>query len=79
MLFSLAVLSSLSAIAFGFEFRIDNHQFENNVNVTAQAIENNQQDYCLVFEDHFNKFDLKNWQHEISLSGGKSAILEGLV
>ncbi|KAI8093299.1 concanavalin A-like lectin/glucanase domain-containing protein [Halteromyces radiatus] len=25
---------------------------------------------CLVFEDHFNRFDLKIWQHEITMSGG---------
>ncbi|KAI8140183.1 concanavalin A-like lectin/glucanase domain-containing protein [Fennellomyces sp. T-0311] len=26
--------------------------------------------HCLVFEDHFNRFDLKKWQHEITMSGG---------
>ncbi|RCH82682.1 hypothetical protein CU098_008177 [Rhizopus stolonifer] len=25
---------------------------------------------CLVFEDHFNTLNFKNWQHEITLSGG---------
>ncbi|CAO3684359.1 unnamed protein product [Rhizopus stolonifer] len=25
---------------------------------------------CLIFEDHFNTLNFKNWQHEITLSGG---------
>ncbi|KAI9275934.1 concanavalin A-like lectin/glucanase domain-containing protein [Phascolomyces articulosus] len=29
-----------------------------------------EQQQCLVFEDHFNRFDLRKWQHEITLSGG---------
>ncbi|KAI9487416.1 MAG: concanavalin A-like lectin/glucanase domain-containing protein [Benjaminiella poitrasii] len=35
--------------------------------LTANVLEDN---YCLVFEDHFDTFNFKNWQHEISLGGG---------
>lgn len=62
MILYLVALSYLTTATFGFEFRIDSHQFDSHLNITAQDIQNNQQDYCLVFEDHFNKFDLKNWQ-----------------
>lgn len=50
----------------------DTNTFSPNdaANAAKSASSINTEDYCLVFEDHFDKFDLKNWQHEISLSGG---------
>ncbi|KAI8990013.1 concanavalin A-like lectin/glucanase domain-containing protein [Pilobolus umbonatus] len=43
-----------------FSSRLDSTQLAANLDIER----------CLVFEDHFNKFNFKNWQHEITLSGG---------
>ncbi|CEP13881.1 hypothetical protein [Parasitella parasitica] len=72
------LLTVLARTVYGFEYRFDDTlrfssastapEVEPNfTNTQALASDDN---YCLVFEDHFNTFDLKNWQHEISLSGG---------
>lgn len=55
---ALALLGSYSVL--GFEYK-GSHQikaaaFEKST-ASARA-----DDYCLIFEDHFNTFDLKNWQ-----------------
>ncbi|KAI8078495.1 concanavalin A-like lectin/glucanase domain-containing protein [Thamnidium elegans] len=63
-LYSITALTLLSLYTVnGFELSSDQ-----SGNITAAALHSD--DYCLVFEDHFDSFNLKNWQHEISLSGG---------
>ncbi|EPB91375.1 hypothetical protein HMPREF1544_01696 [Mucor circinelloides 1006PhL] len=72
------LIAALTTTAYGFEYRFDDTlrssaasssaDYKPNLTV-AQAL-GSDDNYCLVFEDHFNTFDLKNWQHEISLSGG---------
>ncbi|KAG1421000.1 hypothetical protein G6F58_003942 [Rhizopus delemar] len=41
-------------------------------NISSSLINNDMlgNNLCLVFEDHFNTLNFKNWQHEITLSGG---------
>ncbi|KAI8335864.1 concanavalin A-like lectin/glucanase domain-containing protein [Chlamydoabsidia padenii] len=51
------------ALVSGFQLSTD-HAIQDQ----AKEIETPKQ--CLVFEDHFDRFDLKNWQHEITMSGG---------
>jgi len=73
------LIAALTTTAYGFEYRFDDTlrssaasssaDYKPNLTV-AQAL-GSDDNYCLVFEDHFNTFDLKNWQHEISFSGGK--------
>jgi hypothetical protein len=59
------------ATVYGFEYRPPTHDFKrfSTGNITAATATSsansqlkNNEDYCLVFEDHFNTFDLKNWQ-----------------
>ncbi|KAI8063791.1 concanavalin A-like lectin/glucanase domain-containing protein [Gongronella butleri] len=54
-------VSSVYCIGYGVAF-----QFNPETNVTRQF----KQEQCLVFEDHFHRLDVKNWQHEITMSGG---------
>jgi hypothetical protein len=77
------IFSSSYQSVLGFEYRAPVSQQKHDINRISNTYNNNadineiaatvitRDDYCLVFEDHFDKFDLKNWQHEISLSGGK--------
>ncbi|KAI7856563.1 concanavalin A-like lectin/glucanase domain-containing protein [Circinella umbellata] len=47
------------------------HAFELNPNAYQQNQDEREiKQHCLIFEDHFNRFDLRKWQHEITLSGG---------
>lgn len=73
------LIAALATSAYGFEYRFDDTlrsspaspAADGKPNLTAAQVLGSDDNYCLVFEDHFNTFDLKNWQHEISLSGGK--------
>jgi hypothetical protein len=57
---TLLTTALFSATAFGFEYRAETKPKQKN-DFSAQAIGSGQE-YCLVFEDHFDTFDLKNWQ-----------------
>jgi hypothetical protein len=51
-----------SSVVFGFEYRPENKaQKPDQSGITAQSIVSGQE-YCLIFEDHFDTFNLKNWQ-----------------
>lgn len=68
ILFTTALFSTA---VFGFEYRAENkNERLNHKDYTAQAI-GSDQDYCLVFEDHFDTFNLKNWQVTRSSSSMK--------
>lgn len=55
-LYSITALALLSLYTVnGFELSSDQ-----SGNITAAALHSD--DYCLVFEDHFDTFNLKNWQ-----------------
>lgn len=79
------LVAAFATMAFGFEYRFDDTvRSEAETKTTAANVQprlraaqslNSDDAYCLVFEDHFNTFDLKNWQHEISLSGGMFAFI----
>lgn len=70
------LIAALATSVYGFEYRFDDTlrsstAADGKPNLTAAQVLGSDDNYCLVFEDHFNTFDLKNWQHEISLSGGE--------
>ncbi|OBZ81999.1 Beta-1,3-glucan-binding protein [Choanephora cucurbitarum] len=72
MLFSVIYLTALPALVIGFEYR-DPKQFKAAaLQPPNRALTADQGDseYCLIFEDQFNTFNLKTWQHEITLAGG---------
>ncbi|KAG2203113.1 hypothetical protein INT47_004920, partial [Mucor saturninus] len=59
-------------VVHGFELKdpLDIHSAGvSSENITAAQFKKPNH-YCLVFEDHFDTLNFKNWQHEISLSGG---------
>jgi hypothetical protein len=68
IIYSAIVLASTSLV-FGFEYKEHHHHHHGHqkIDIKASALEPSSaearnDDYCLVFEDHFNTFNFKNWQ-----------------
>ncbi|KAI8053111.1 concanavalin A-like lectin/glucanase domain-containing protein [Gilbertella persicaria] len=72
MLLSIACLIVLPTAVFGFEYRQPDKIKASSLGPENgfSAQQSSESNYCLAFEDQFNTFDLKTWQHEITLSGG---------
>ncbi|KAI7906699.1 concanavalin A-like lectin/glucanase domain-containing protein [Cokeromyces recurvatus] len=73
LLFLLLCTFITCILGFEYKYAYDEYMKASTVQrntIRLQEEMNTNEPFCLVFEDHFDKFNLKNWQHEISLSGG---------
>ena len=59
-IYAALLLGGLSVV-LGFEYKAA-HNIKSSAMKSDSFSASSSDDYCLVFEDHFNTFNLKNWQ-----------------